>query len=710
MRRGPLKKDRTMTRKTRKAKSARGTSPQKMARVFDRAARAGKTARARILDESGIGARTRRAIQQALPLNADNEPRVDTMHGLRTAVADAAGLAVAAPQQLAPGQVLGSNYRIERLIGEGAFAGVYLATDTALRRLVAVKVSDVFTGEARTLAALEHPGIVRVFQEVREKHTGYSVLAMQYVAGSSLAGVVSGLKARRKAGESWTGETVLMLTAASGGEVSAGDPASFRARETVRLLDGPEFALWVAARLAEALAYAHSRGVLHLDIKPANVLVSALGQPYLTDFNVSIRRDAGAGLTTRFLGGTPPYMAPEAMKAFAAEPADRLVLTQKIDGRADIYGLGVLLRELLELCDEQEDIEHFATLTDYYHYRAKVRWVLDRLIAEDPDARFATASAAAQAIAACLEYRLLLRRLPTPGLWMTWGQRFPTTAITIFGLLPQAAGILAALGYNGTHLYMHLTPAQQSLFTTLNSTVLPLSLFLAVAYWTWALRRALPRTVRDAITRGERRAAVHLPVAGLLTAALGWIPGGIIYPWAFYVSEHGFSLENAVHVAASFFVGFAVSASYTLLAHQYFLLRVLYPRVLIPSDTPLAHAKIDLANAARWSRLSYFAVSVPLLAAVAFVPVAMQRFADEGDVSARAVLVSLILLGYLGGSLSSRIRPAIERLVVLFAGRVTVDTRRKGRLGLAVARRRDSGGFEPESSAKTLLSQDAFPR
>jgi tetratricopeptide (TPR) repeat protein len=96
--------------------------------------------------------------------------------------------------------------------------------------------------------------------------------------------------------------------------------------------------LWIASRLADGLAHAHDRGILHLDLKPANVLLTDEGQPMLLDFNMARdtkRRPAGDGV-----GGTLPYMAPEHLAAFAGEPVT-------VDARADVFGLGVILFELL---------------------------------------------------------------------------------------------------------------------------------------------------------------------------------------------------------------------------------------------------------------------------------------------------------------------------------------------------------------------------
>ena len=101
-----------------------------------------------------------------------------------------------------------------------------------------------------------------------------------------------------------------------------------------------EAVLWIGARLAGGLGHAHERGILHLDLKPANVLLTDDGQPMLLDFNLAEdvkQRPLSAAVA---VGGTLPYMAPEHLEAFAGRPAS-------LDGRSDVYALGVLLYELL---------------------------------------------------------------------------------------------------------------------------------------------------------------------------------------------------------------------------------------------------------------------------------------------------------------------------------------------------------------------------
>ena len=165
-------------------------------------------------------------------------------------------------------------------------------------------------------------------------------LCLQYIAGRDLGTVINaihdGRQFRDERDAPASGRAVLdALDAHAKGEAEF-DPASLRDREA---LAGDNFAQAVCrigARLAEALAFAHARGVLHCDIKPANVLVTRYGRPMLADFNVSFDR---ARIPTP-VGGTLPYMSPEHYLAMFRQPGGR------VDERSDIFSLGVVLHEL----------------------------------------------------------------------------------------------------------------------------------------------------------------------------------------------------------------------------------------------------------------------------------------------------------------------------------------------------------------------------
>jgi len=205
---------------------------------------------------------------------------------------------------LAAGASLGP-YRIIEPLGRGGMASVYKAYEEALDRYVAVKVlppefmhdptfAERFRREARVVARLEHPNIIPIFAfDIAE---GIPWMAMRFIAGGTVSALLRGA------------------------------PGRLPRERVIAILRG----------VADALDYAHGKGVIHRDVKPHNVLVDEEGRIYLVDFGVAKMVETSSGLTaTGMISGTPQYMAPEQITALT------------VDQRADIYSLGIVAYELL---------------------------------------------------------------------------------------------------------------------------------------------------------------------------------------------------------------------------------------------------------------------------------------------------------------------------------------------------------------------------
>jgi serine/threonine protein kinase/outer membrane protein assembly factor BamB len=219
------------------------------------------------------------------------------------------------------------KFDIQAVIGRGTFGTVYRAHDPELGRTVAVKVpragyfgtkeeEERFLREARSAAQLNHPGIVKVLEIARERGVPYIV--SDFIDGSTLA------------------------------EIVTGDRLGCRASAEL------------TARIAEALAYAHSSGIIHRDVKPSNILVDPSGLPHLTDFGLARRDDSEITMTQEGqILGTPAYMSPE-----QASGDQRQVGT-----RSDVYSLGVVL---------------YVLLTGALPFRGNSRMLLHQVLHDDP--------------------------------------------------------------------------------------------------------------------------------------------------------------------------------------------------------------------------------------------------------------------------------------------------------------------------------------
>ena len=281
-----------------------------------------------------------------------------------------------------PGGTMLGRYRIEEELGQGQAGVVYRAFDTAIERVVAIKClrapalnvepggtlsrNEVQLEEAKVIGQLNHPHITAVFDMGNVDRLFYIV--MEYIQGETL-------KARLAQ--------------------SRTDPASV-----------PQVLSFIVM-VARALHYVHQRGILHGDIKPANLIVTPLGTPKIMDFGIARRRPANRSATWSLaaenqIWGTPAYLAPE------------LLVSNEIDARADVFSLGVVAYEWLAGCkpftgDTAEAILKAVldcrppSLSELGDFHPDLSAAIDQALARDPAQRFESADALADALEICQE-------------------------------------------------------------------------------------------------------------------------------------------------------------------------------------------------------------------------------------------------------------------------------------------------------------------
>ncbi|MDB5352246.1 MAG: serine/threonine protein kinase [Planctomycetota bacterium] len=246
------------------------------------------------------------------------------------------GLATASPFP-EKGETIGGFHLVEEL-GRGGFARVFLARERQLAdRPVALKVARTGSREPQTLARLQHTHIVPVHSYRIDPATGLHLLCMPYFGRVTLAHVLADPAVKEAVSGA---ELVAALDRldADGATTSSARPAG---RMALATRSYARAVAWWGARLAEALQHAHDRGVLHRDIKPSNVLVTGDGMPMLLDFNLAHEPLDVSGEFPAALGGTVAYMSPEHLEALADGTSEG------VDGRSDVYALGVVLFEAM---------------------------------------------------------------------------------------------------------------------------------------------------------------------------------------------------------------------------------------------------------------------------------------------------------------------------------------------------------------------------
>lgn len=242
-------------------------------------------------------------------------------------------------------------FRLMALLGQGAFGKVFLARQGTLAdRYVALKVTAEPAVEADKLARMQHGNIVPVYSVHRRSRL--TAVCMPYLGSVTLADVQQKLRSSEPLPASARSlvETVEARQAelstiidgrcspALGEREERLSPSTTGALAQLASFPLAEAIAWIMARVAEGLAHAHERGIIHQDLKPANILISDDGQPLILDFNLATDAAASSGHLAR-LGGTLPYMSPEQLSSLQSGG--------RADARSDLYSLGVVFYEVL---------------------------------------------------------------------------------------------------------------------------------------------------------------------------------------------------------------------------------------------------------------------------------------------------------------------------------------------------------------------------
>ncbi len=310
------------------------------------------------------------------------------------------------------------GYRLHKRLGKGGMAEVYLATQLSLDREVAVKVllrtedaafTERFIQEGHIVASLRHPAIITIY-DIGQVADGRHYLAMEYIGG--------------------------------------GDLAQHRG-----LVFSPSRALDIVRQLAGGLAVVHDGGLVHRDVKPANILFRDDGSVVLTDFGVAKAIELDNELTHFGIAvGSPAYSSPEQAQC------------QTLDARSDIYSLGVILAEMLTGTNPFRASSYPQTVLNHVQMPApqlppalaSYQMLLDRMLAKQPSARFGS----------CRELLEVIDRLTEPDMDQTRiapavviaqqpRRRTRRRALKRWGALGAVVLATVALGFGGYQWFQH---------------------------------------------------------------------------------------------------------------------------------------------------------------------------------------------------------------------------------------------------------------
>lgn len=530
------------------------------------------------------------------------------------------------------------DFTLLKLLGDGAFARVYLARQESMQRLVALKATNRGSEEPQALSRLDHPNIVRVYDQRTIAEPPTTLLYMQYVAGGTLADCIGYL--RNLPREQWSGQSILesidRRLLAAGQAVPEQSPV----REHLKQLAWPAVVAWIGIRLAEGLGYAHSQSILHRDVKPANILLSTEAIPKLADFNVSCSGLSGRAGAAAYFGGSLAYMSPEQLRVADPTLPDT---ADQLDGRSDLFALGMVLWELWQgrrpwsvqevgntwssVVQEQLRARQRPLTTAYPSLTSAERLlerVLRGLMQYDRNRRPQTGTETAGRLRLALHPQLARRFEPETNSLAGRLLRIPVlllAAILIFG--PNAAASRFNYVYNGSRMISDfvetgLVPTMEVDFRYLsnwvNGLVFPVG---AVLFW-WLVHpvRRIVARARENIPATEEDIDLLWGI-GFKASWIGgllWALSGVVFAVGFYAMHVEFDFPDAFHFFVSLILCGGVAWIYPYFGMTLVSILVYYPKVIAPSmqDEKFSRRSHQLIRQCQWYLLS--AAAIPLTA------------------------------------------------------------------------------------------------
>ncbi|WP_433197971.1 protein kinase domain-containing protein [Nocardia sp. CA-107356] len=578
--------------------------------------------------------------------------------------------AAALVADLTPGRRI-DDFDLITDLGAGTLGRVFLARQRSMQRLVAVRLSAGRAASGHSMAQLDHPHLVRVFDQRLVTDTPVSAPAaaasarlvyMQYLPGGTAAGVL----AQRRQGTPADGGT-LLLRAIDTAMEAKGEirPTDSSVRAEIAALSWPETVAWIGRRLADALDYAARRSVLHLDIKPANVLFTAEGIPKLADFAVRAAAPRSIANPIAVDPDSLPYRSPEQL-AELLDPA-----ASAPGPRSDIYSLGALLWELLTgavpfddppmPADPDARAETFVTMvrlreqgiTDATLARlppdtpSTLRRVLLECLQADPHRRWRNGAELAAQLDLCLDARARELVDPAP---TSLAYRSRSWLIAILGLCVGVPNVLASIyniNLNQSLIIDRMSVADQERFATVglvnNLIAFPIAglllLFLTRRPLTIGFRLARGREYSPRTLAAARRDTLHMGDWAVWVPFGFWMVAGVGWPLGLAFSGVDLPRQTFLHFFAAQVVCAAIALAYPFFPIMIFAVRSIYPQLLVRGGIGAEDERQLRKVAERGNFYLGVAASVPLLG------VASATFVDAADLDLVIVPVRILSVG-----------------------------------------------------------------
>jgi serine/threonine protein kinase/Flp pilus assembly protein TadD len=357
-----------------------------------------------------------------------------------------------------------AGFRLVFELGRGAAGRVFLAVQPSLAdRPVVLKITQRGRAEHLALARLQHMNIVPIYSEHILQARDLHVMCMPFLGGATLSQLLDEVKSQPD--RNCSGSTLIDALDKHQARMPAACQTGGPLRQFLARCSYVESVCVFGAGLADGLHYAHERDLLHMDVKPSNVLIAADGQPMLLDFHLAQRPIGPGGPAPFWSGGTPGYMSPEQWDVMTAVREGRPLL-HPVDRRTDIYSLGALLYEALGgVLPESPG----GVMPPVYRVNSSVSPglsdIIHKCLCDRPDDRYGDAAAVAS------DLRRHLTSLPLEGVpnrsiperWRKWRRRRPRALSQGAIGLVVIASLLLAVGSLGLSFRQRIRDIESSL-------------------------------------------------------------------------------------------------------------------------------------------------------------------------------------------------------------------------------------------------------